>query len=110
VGSRFAISYKWVKAGADVGRCIQEGSYVKKLLVAAAASAMLLAGAGLGRAQGADPTGPAKYGLCKAYFAGSQTGQDHKHAAPPFQNLEQAASDANQSVADFCSSATPGGK
>ena len=83
---------------------------MKKLLVAAVASGLMVAGAGMARATGPDPSGPAKYGLCKAYFAGSSTGQEHKHAAPPFQNLEQAASDANQSVADYCSSATPGGK
>jgi hypothetical protein len=82
---------------------------MRKLLVAVAAGGLLLAGTGLARATGPDPTGPAKYGLCTAYFAGSPTGQSHKHNAPPFQNLEDAASAANQSVADFCSSATPGG-
>jgi hypothetical protein len=75
------------------------------------AAALVLVGAGAGIAKAApDPNGPAKYGLCTAYFAGSQTGQDNKHKAPPFQALEQAASDAHQSVADFCASATPGGK
>ena len=83
---------------------------MKKLLVAAAAGGLLVTGAGIARAQGPDPTGPAKYGLCKAYFAGSENGQAHKHSAPPFQNLENAASAANQSVEEFCSSATPGGK
>ena len=78
---------------------------------AACIAAVALFGAGAGVAHATvDPTGPAKYGLCKAYFAGSATGQGHKHGAPPFQALEQAASDANQSVADFCASATPGGK
>jgi hypothetical protein len=81
----------------------------KALGALVAAIALVGAGAGVARAT-VDPTGPAKYGLCKAYFAGSQTGQDHKHNAPPFQALEQAASNANQSVADYCSSATPGGK
>ena len=48
------------------------------------------------------------WGLCHAYFAGSQNGQDHKHHAPPFAALEKAASDSNQSVVDYCASATPG--
>ena len=28
------------------------------------------------------------FGLCTAYFNGSQNGQDHKRQAPPFQGLE----------------------
>lgn len=28
------------------------------------------------------------FGLCTAYFNGSQNGQDHKRKAPPFQGLE----------------------
>ena len=83
---------------------------MKKLLVAAVAGGLLVGGAGLAHAQGPDATGPAKYGLCTAYFAGSENGQAHKHQAPPFQNLEAAAEAANQSVEEFCSSATPGGK
>jgi len=42
------------------------------------------------------------HGLCTAYFAGSQNGQDHKHQAPPFVALEAAAEAADQSVAEFC--------
>ena len=51
--------------------------------------------------------GPAKYGLCTAYAHNSDQAKQHGVA---FQNLEQAASDANQSVEDYCSNATPGGK
>ena len=50
------------------------------------------------------------FGLCTAYFAGSSTGQDHKHNAPPFQDLQAKADQANKSVADFCESQTPGNK
>jgi len=79
------------------------------------------------------PNGHNNHGLCTAYFAGSATGQSHKHAAGPFVALEDAAGCATDSsgarsfdcddpngdgspdtaaecVASFCSSATPGGK
>jgi hypothetical protein len=72
------------------------------------------------------------YGLCKAYFSGSPTGQAHKHAAPPFRALVDAACGGTQDsgacdqgmcqcmgsgecmnvdtcVADFCPDANPGG-
>jgi len=42
------------------------------------------------------------HGLCTAYFAGSENGQEHKHQAPPFVALEAAAEAADQSVAEFC--------
>ncbi len=50
------------------------------------------------------------YGICKAYASGSQTGQDHKKNAPPFKDLAAKAAAANQSIADFCASQTPGAK
>jgi hypothetical protein len=79
------------------------------------------------------PNGHNDYGLCKAYSAGSDNGQAHKHKAGPFVALEDAAgcttnSDGTRScdcgdpngdgspdtagecVANFCSSVTPGGK
>lgn len=58
------------------------------------------------------PNGHNTYGLCKAYFAGSETGQQHKHKAPPFAALEAAASAANQTVEEYCAAngSTPGGK
>ena len=82
---------------------------MRKALAVVATGLAILGTAGVAKAT-VDPTGPAKYGLCKAYFAGSSNGQAHKHSAPPFQALEQAAQDNNQSVEDFCSSATPGGR
>jgi hypothetical protein len=48
------------------------------------------------------PNGHNNHGLCTTYFNGSETGQAHKRQAGPFQALEQAASDNDQSVADFC--------
>jgi hypothetical protein len=56
------------------------------------------------------PNGSNDYGLCQAYFAGSDTGQAHKHAAPPFAALEAAANAADQTVAEYCADKTPGGK
>jgi hypothetical protein len=56
------------------------------------------------------PNGHNDYGLCKAYFSGSATGQEHKHAAPPFVALEAAADAADQTVAEYCADKTPGGK
>lgn len=56
------------------------------------------------------PNGHNDYGLCKAYFAGSATGQAHKHGAPPFAALEAAADAADQTVAEYCADKTPGGK
>ena len=56
------------------------------------------------------PNGHNDYGLCKAYFAGSENGQEHRHAAPPFVALEAAAEAADQTVAEYCADKTPGGK
>jgi hypothetical protein len=50
------------------------------------------------------------YGLCKAYFAGSDTGKAHKRNAPPFVDLVAKADAANQAIEDFCAAQTPGGK
>lgn len=53
-----------------------------------------------------DPTiGPDSHqlhGLCTAYFAGSETGKEHKRQAPPFQALEAAAEAEDQTVGEFC--------
>lgn len=58
------------------------------------------------------PNGHNTYGLCKAYFAGSENGQNHKHKAPPFAALEAAADAADQTVAEYCAAngTHPGGK
>ncbi|MGH7859366.1 MAG: hypothetical protein ACREQY_18735 [Candidatus Binatia bacterium] len=66
------------------------------------------------------PNGRNNYGLCKAYFAGSDTGREHKRNAPPFVELERQAceqaggcdddEDVENAVMEFCEDATPGGK
>lgn len=60
---------------------------------------------------GAGQTACNAYGLCKAYFAGSPTGQAHKHQAGPFQALVAAACSGGQdcSSSTNCSCATDGG-
>lgn len=64
----------------------------------------------------ADPPGggtmppQSAYGLCKAYFSGSETGQEHKRKAPPFRDLEAKAEAADQTVEEFCAAQKPGGK
>jgi len=85
---------------------------VKKILATAGAAAMMLSLMGAGTADaapGPDANGPAKKGLCTAYFNGSERGQEQKRKAPPFQNLEAAAEAASTSgaegaeaVAEFC--------
>ena len=78
---------------------------MKKPLAALGAAAMLLSLFGAANAQaapGPDADGPAKKGLCTAYFNGSETGRANKRGAPPFQNLEAAAAAVDQSVEEFC--------
>lgn len=53
-------------------------------------------------ATGPDANGPAKKGLCTAYFNGSDTGRANKRSAPPFQNLQAAAEALNETVEAFC--------
>ena len=90
---------------------------MKKFLVTAAAAGLLMGGAGLAHATGPDATGPAKYGLCKAYFSGSQKGQSNKQGKKPFVALRTKAGDQdgdgdtdNDDVAAYCANTTPGGK
>ena len=70
-------------------------------------------------AEGPDATGPAKYGLCTAFAAHAEHGDDtdaDEAAEPtestdvpvPFQNLAEAAAAAGQTVEEFCADATPG--
>lgn len=75
---------------------------MKKFLVPAAALAMLAGGTAVASALPPGPNGHNTFGLCTAYFAGSETGQEHKHQAPPFQGLEAAADAAGQSVEEYC--------
>lgn len=86
--------------------------------LAASAATLALAFGAVGFASAAPgdngkpgPNGHNTFGLCTAYFAGSERGQEMKHKAPPFQGLEAAASAANQSVAEYCTAngTHPGG-
>jgi hypothetical protein len=63
------------------------------------------------------PNGHNDYGLCKAYFSGSQKGQDNKQSKKPFVALKTKAGDQdgdgdtdNDDVAAYCANTTPGGK
>jgi hypothetical protein len=51
---------------------------------------------------GPDANGPAHDGLCNAYFAGNGKNLD----APPFRNLVAAATEAGQTVEEFCTPPT----
>lgn len=89
---------------------------MKRLVISSTIAALVAGGAGLAFAA-PGPNGHNDYGLCQAYFSGSSTGQANKHSAPPFAALEAAANAADPSasstqdaVAQYCSSATPGGK
>jgi hypothetical protein len=84
--------------------------HVKRLVIGGAVAALIAGGAGMSFAGAPGPNGHNDFGLCKAYFSGSQTGQDHKHSAPPFAALEQAASDNDQTVEEYGADVTPGGK
>lgn len=89
---------------------------MKRTVISAAIFALVAGGAGAAVA-GPGPNGANDFGLCKAYFAGSDTGREHKRNAPPFQALETAAGvdsddeleERDEKVAEFCSDKTPGG-
>jgi hypothetical protein len=89
---------------------------VKRLVIGGAVAALLAGGAGMSFAGQPGPNGHNNYGLCKAYFSGSENGQAHKHNSSAFAALEAAASDNDDStspeddVAAFCEGVTPGGK
>jgi hypothetical protein len=84
---------------------------VRKLIASLSITAAVLGGGVVLADPG--PNGRNNYGLCTAYFNGSS----NKHQAPPFQALEEAAGvteddtpeQAAEKVAEFCSTATPGG-
>ncbi|HSE09022.1 MAG TPA: hypothetical protein VLB29_10170 [Nocardioidaceae bacterium] len=77
---------------------------VKTLVVSAAVTLLAVGGAATATTAAADPgpNGPNNFGLCTAYFAGSENGQEHKRKAPPFAALEAAAEAADQSVEEWC--------
>jgi hypothetical protein len=70
----------------------------KRLLTGALTGALLLGTL----AFSPGPNGNNTFGLCTAYHAGSETGQENKRKAPPFQGLEVAAEEAGQSVEEYC--------
>lgn len=76
---------------------------VKTLVVPAAATLLALGGVATTAAVAEPgPNGKNNFGLCTAYFAGSETGRENKRNAPPFQALEAAAEAQDQTVAEWC--------
>ena len=78
---------------------------IMRLTTIAASAAALALTAGGAAVAVADPGphhGNNAYGLCTAYFAGSEKGQEEKRKAPPFQGLEAAAEEADQTVEEWC--------
>lgn len=75
-----------------------------RITTIAAAAATLAIGVGAAGFAAADPgpNGDNTFGLCTAYFAGSEQGQEKKRQAPPFQGLEAAAAAADQTVEEYC--------
>ena len=67
-------------------------------MIAAGVTALFLASGAFAASAAPDPDGPAKKGLCTAYFNGSERGQTQKRKAGPFQALETAASDGDSST------------
>ena len=92
---------------------------MRKTLSIAAAAAVATGSLAFGgmAAAAPGPNGHNDYGLCKAYFAGSDKGKEKKRNAPPFVALESAAGDQDgdgdtdsDDVAAYCADKTPGGK
>jgi hypothetical protein len=72
-----------------------------KLAAPVAVVALVMGGASVALAD-PGPNGHNTFGLCTAYFAGSDKGQEMKHQAPPFAALADAASSQNQTVEEYC--------
>ena len=95
---------------------------MKRTIVSAAVLALMTGGIGSALAdppadKGPGPNGKNNYGLCKAYFAGSDNGKENKRDKGPFPALEAEAGDVDgdgdtdeNDVAAFCAEQTPGGK
>jgi len=67
-----------------------------------AAALALVAGGVTAATADPGPNDHNTFGLCTAYFSGSEKGQEMKHKAPPFAGLEAAAEAADQSVEEYC--------
>lgn len=74
---------------------------IKSLAIPAAILAVALGGATVAVAE-PGPNGNNTFGLCTAYFAGSEKGQEMKRKAPPFAGLEAAAEAADMTVEEYC--------
>jgi hypothetical protein len=72
-----------------------------RFAVPAATLALAMGGASLAIAD-PGPNGHNTFGLCTAYSAGSEKGQEMKHQAPPFAALYDAAQQNNQTVEEYC--------
>jgi hypothetical protein len=90
---------------------------VRKFIVSLALIALCALGATGAASAAPGPNGHNDYGLCKAYFSGSQKGQDNKQQKKPFVALRNKAGDQdgdgdtdNDDVAAYCANTTPGGK
>jgi len=79
------------------------------LAAAAAVLGLAIGGVSVATAE-PGPNGKNDYGLCKAYFSGSERGQEMKRRAKPFVALEAAAEAMDQTVEEYCAATTPGGK
>jgi hypothetical protein len=88
---------------------------VRKIVVTAIAAIALMSGVSMASP---GPNGHNNFGLCTAYSSGSATGQAHKHNAPPFVALAQAADQAGNNdgtatadeIQSYCNQFGPGGK
>lgn len=60
----------------------------RTVLSIALGGVMLIGSVAMARPGPTDENNNNLYGLCTAYFNGSQNGQEHKRKAPPFQGLE----------------------
>ena len=90
-----------------------EGHFMRLTTIAASAAALALtAGGAVVAVADPGPNGNNTFGLCTAYFAGSERGQEQKRKAPPFQGLEAAAEASDQTVEEYCAEngQHPGGK
>lgn len=94
-------------------------SVTKRVLSMAAVAALAFGALGMGPPDVEDipgnpgPNGHNNFGLCTAYFSGSDNGQENKRKAPPFQALENEARDDDSNdpiedqVAEWCADNAP---
>ena len=75
---------------------------IAKIVLPAVALTSALGFAGYASAGAPGPNGHNTFGLCTAYSAGSEKGQEMKHQAPPFAALEAAAEAQHQTVEEYC--------